>query len=453
MENDDEFKSPSGLPLPSRESVERIDNLKASYAEPDEYIETPEGLYKESSDLEGYELDDYTSGDYWDEGYAESNLDEFRDVPQESTTQNVNSERYDDFDALIDTHINNVESGSQVKGPYATNLQNGDLSPLLEDEEDYWSDDDSKSYADEYEDQSEADPLGDDSWLTAFEGAEAKGASENFDQAPEEYTNDFTEESFSEPSFGSSFSKLSKTQKQSDEKPIEDNKRKLTSEDNKGDKPPLKAVILAKFDGLFAQIKSELRGEGDDDYKPSDRQKGESGSRAGSKVAGFFTKLTDTLLKILFIPLGLLSKLPVIGGFFRKLMNPNKVMRAVSVILPLVLVSVGLYIHGNQALLPPKKLTFPDGGAATFSQLSYDRESMTATGVITNTGEVNAEVSPKFVVHSIQPTINPLSLFYPKPNKPCVGDFIEVNIGEKKKVSVKCKVSGFDRKITGELKW
>lgn len=209
-----------------------------------------------------------------------------------------------------------------------------------------------------------------------------------------------------------------------------------------------------KVQETIAQIKSELRG-GDEAPPPSEkapkaaREGGKPSIPLVGKILAPYTWLAMRVMKLLLLVLSPLKKIPGLGKFI----GENVFFKTVSYILPLLILALILNWQGSKPLPPAKAITFPDGGAASIEKFGYDSKTNEAYATIVNEGEVIAEVTPTFKVYSIQPSLNPLSLFFAKPAGTCKGSKVEVPIEEKLKVKVKCEVKGSPKKITGAIKW
>lgn len=207
-----------------------------------------------------------------------------------------------------------------------------------------------------------------------------------------------------------------------------------------------------KVQDTLAQIKSELRGG---DEAPANRapQNDEQEKRQGNgllaKLFSPYTWLAGMVTSLLLKLLSPLKKIPALAGFIA----PNKFFKALGYVLPLVIVALILHWQGSKPLPPAKDISFPDGGSAAVGKFGYDKDNGVAYATVTNTGAVIAEVTPTLYVYSIQPTINPVSFFFPKVNEACVGKPVRVDIGASKKISVPCEVKGSPRKVTGEIEW
>lgn len=165
-----------------------------------------------------------------------------------------------------------------------------------------------------------------------------------------------------------------------------------------------------------------------------------------------YLAIVNLLFKAIQSVLGLFAKIPLIGKPFSWLLQFSHIIRYVATSIPLLLI-IALIVYLNRSAVPPTSSTaLPDQGAASIGQMSYDGDTGTAKGTITNSGEVIATVTPTFTVYSSSP-LSPLSWPFPKERTQCKGVPVKLEIGQSKEVQAKCEdsVSGFFLKTTASL--
>lgn len=202
----------------------------------------------------------------------------------------------------------------------------------------------------------------------------------------------------------------------------------------------------SKLAKLKSDIKSELRGGEEEGARD---EQDDSGPGILALIFKPYSMLADLILKLMLTILAPLKRVPALARFI----GPNLVLKIVSYILPLIIVALILDWQGSKPLPEPRQLKFPDEGAASIEKLVYDEDKSLVGGVLVNDGEVIAEVTVSFYVESIQPSLNPLSFFFPKPNEKCVSEKITIPIGESKEVVTSCPIAGGYKKMTAELSW
>lgn len=266
--------------------------------------------------------------------------------------------------------------------------------------------------------------------------------------------------------------------------PDEDESSDSDEETNEtSNKPSLKdkaAALLSPakakqgISDYFAKINAELHGE--EPPKPDRRSERNSeehdqeeesedpigrSTRSPLKVFGFlapirsfYTAIVNIIFGIITTILGILSKLPLIGFVFKIALEATKVLRAIAQYIPLVFF-IGALVAVSYFSVPRDSLiALPDSGGATFTEFTYDPASNSVTGLITNTGDIIADVQPEFTVKTIQPGLNPVSWVIPEVTSKCVAKSVRVDIDSTTKVTAKCSdaITGFIPRVTGELK-
>lgn len=152
----------------------------------------------------------------------------------------------------------------------------------------------------------------------------------------------------------------------------------------------------------------------------------------------------------------ILAGTPIIGRLFKPFKRFAGFLLPVIILLLLLGIPFGLYTYAGNSIENPPALTFPDGGSAKIGSLKFDESSITASGVIKNTGDVIAEVQPVFTVWTYQFSINPAQWVAYTKLGTCTGDFTTVDIDAKTDVSASCdfdSTTGITPKITGSLNY
>lgn len=185
-------------------------------------------------------------------------------------------------------------------------------------------------------------------------------------------------------------------------------------------------------------------------------------SRGGSKkLFGFLSPiktlymgLVNLIFGIISGILGILAKLPLIGFIFSAALGATQILRGIATYLPLVFVIGGLATISYFSVPRDSQILMPDNGGATFTEFAYDSNTHTVSGLVTNTGDIIAEVQPEFKVMTIQPELNPLTWFMPSETAVCTSDTVWVDIDGAMPITVECSgdITGFIPRVTGELK-
>lgn len=236
--------------------------------------------------------------------------------------------------------------------------------------------------------------------------------------------------------------------------------------------------LRKKFSEVLDQVKADARGEDepvpsdddnnaapeddheepepDDDNNDSVPEKNEKSGRGSgrsgilSPVKKFFSKIVDIFFSPLMFILGLLSRIPIVGKFVKPLMNATKILRSIAGMIPVILVIGICAVVSFMSVPRSSTISLPDEGSANFSQFSYTNGR--AEGTIQNTGNIIADVSARFTVYTIQPSINPKDWFVPRPAAQCSSKPVSVDIDGDKKITASCgEVKGFIPRVSGEL--
>lgn len=162
-----------------------------------------------------------------------------------------------------------------------------------------------------------------------------------------------------------------------------------------------------------------------------------------------FYKFLERLGKLI---LEFLARIPIIGIPFKLLLNllqkiPQVFSIVSSLFLPLLL--VGLFIIINSIIYKTEQnILLPDEGSATFNNFNYDFESKTASGVITNTGNIIVESTPVIRVYSYKPNFNPISWLTYSLMGECVSEStITTDIDSITELSLPCAMNSTPNKI------
>lgn len=340
-----------------------------------------------------------------------------------------------------------------------------------EDEDDNTDDDDDEGFQwiDNDDDEDEEAP-DDDSQDEDEPEIEANDDSE--DELPED---------FMEPP------KLQK-RKKIEEKPEEEEPAEAfedSDEDSQqNDKPSILDKVKNKFNLIKKQVLADMHGEEipedeDEDDIPSyakplekDDENDEDSSshedqpskdKKGIKkpnfknpfkfVGTFYKKIVDIIFSVLTTILSILSKIPIIGRIFKPLLQMTRFLKKLAGMTPIILLLV-IVILANFFMVPRSvSMTMPDNGSATFDSFSYDKKTSTASGVVSNTGEIIVDAYPEFEVWAWNPQLkNPKSWVLQQPVKTCKVDPISVDITNKSKVSSKCgEIKGFFPRVAGSI--
>lgn len=226
----------------------------------------------------------------------------------------------------------------------------------------------------------------------------------------------------------------------------------------------IKEQVLADARGeeIPASSKSSRKAQDEDELEDDDTQEeqdiprgSKKNSGRGKKKQGFISKAYNLVVNFFFgiltSILGILSKLPLIGKFFKPILAATKILKAIASIMPIVFIVLIMGLSYYFSVPSSFSAEFPDEGSATFS--SFEFKDNKASGVITNTGEVILdEISPTFKIYSIKPSLNPLSWFTAKEVGSCKAKPATVDIDNSEKVSATCKnIDGLLPRASGVL--
>lgn len=245
------------------------------------------------------------------------------------------------------------------------------------------------------------------------------------------------------------------------------------------------AAIKDSIGDYFAKIKAELHDEdppsprssrkkpADEEDLSSENEEEEDGTegdeedqrrnpKRGSRnpfgflspIKTLYMGLVNLIFGVISAVLGILSKLPLIGFIFSAALGATQILKGIAQYLPLVFVIGGLATVSYFSIPRDSQMIMPDNGGATFTEFVYNSDSHTVSGLVTNTGDIIAEVQPEFKVMTIQPELNPLTWFIPSETSVCVSDTVWVDIDDATQITVECSgnVTGFIPRVTGELK-
>lgn len=271
---------------------------------------------------------------------------------------------------------------------------------------------------------------------------------EDFMEGFDDDLDDETEEEPIDEAENTSLKKLKKNKEPSDRKKLFKSKwedfKKQAAVELHGEDPSKK--VPAKDEDKKLHQKEEPHEQEDDednDTTPRTNNKGiklppfKKLNKPVKWLASFYHKIINFIFGVLDGVLGFLGKIPLIGWPFRKLRELTKILKMVANAIPLMIV-LGICIYVNLHTAPTETtLELPDQGAATFGQFTW--EDGKASGTIKNTGETIVQTEPQFTIYTLQPTLNPISWFKPKPSTTCVGKLVQVPIDGEMIVNANCK--------------
>ena len=198
-------------------------------------------------------------------------------------------------------------------------------------------------------------------------------------------------------------------------------------------------------------LKGDEEPEGESTQAPLSKKKSDKKKKPGknkkAKKASIFTRISEGIFRSLTL-------IPFIGKIFKPLQRFAKYLFPVVALFLLLAIPLGLYFIAGSAIATTATTTFPDSGSATLSDLSFNQNTMTASGKILNTGSVIADVTPVFTVWSYEISLNPSKWVAYQNLGTCTGAIVSVNIDSSVNVSAKCafaKVSGITPKVSGKL--
>lgn len=179
--------------------------------------------------------------------------------------------------------------------------------------------------------------------------------------------------------------------------------------------------------------------------KPLSKRGGKRSS--GKRNKSPITKLSEGLFRILTL-------IPFIGRIFKPLQRFARFLVPVLILILVLAIPFGLYSFAGNSIENPPILTFPDGGSAVISDFKFDQATMTASGTITNTGDVIADVKPVFSVWAYELGLNPSKWLAFQELGTCEGEEVSVDIDGTAEVSAKCDfetIDGITPKASGSL--
>lgn len=131
-----------------------------------------------------------------------------------------------------------------------------------------------------------------------------------------------------------------------------------------------------------------------------------------------------------------LASIPLLGLLFKPLLLLGSLGSLILALVPVVGLLVILLFVVNGSVPGGNSVTGPDGAAASISDFSYSEGNVTA--VVTNSGEVVANVVPELTVWSYNPFAGGSLLAFDKVAT-CTGEEISVDIDAEATASVACE--------------
>jgi len=181
----------------------------------------------------------------------------------------------------------------------------------------------------------------------------------------------------------------------------------------------------------------EAEENSEDEDKPKRKNSGRKGGSSKKRGGGRVAKASAGLVRALTL-------IPFVGRFFKPLEKISQFFLPLLVLLLIIGIPMGLYTVALNSIANPTTITFPDEGSAKIGQFKFDKDTMTASGTVTNTGDVIADVKPVFTVWSYHISADPRNWAAFKKVGTCEGAQVSVPIDGTKQVSVKCDVKGLD---------
>lgn len=145
-----------------------------------------------------------------------------------------------------------------------------------------------------------------------------------------------------------------------------------------------------------------------------------------------------------------LTALPLVGGAFKALFKLGALGVILLSLIPVVALLAGLYFYLLSTVPSGNSITGPDGAQASLSSLQYS--DGTASGLITNSGDVVATVTTTFSLWVYNP-FGGGSLFAFDEVGSCEAQEIAVDIDSESTVSTPCELSapGLLSRVSGEI--
>lgn len=419
------------------------------------------------------QLEDDTDDESVSESKDSDRVLESHDEPDEDNEEDQSESTYEDEDAdsdedLDDDQWNKILSVFSDETPDSSSDREVNSSTYDDDEED-----------DDEEDEEFAPPPEDDFVPPAnpfaipeeFATEDSDELPHLEDEEPDEEVED--DESIEEPAVEpkkakkpSAFSAASLKEKVSDY--LAGIKAELHGEDppkKKSEAPKTEdEESISELEREYAKLLDSEKDSSDGEEESEDgshEDKPEKSGKKGGGIFGFLSPVKSLYMGIVNLIfgvisgiLGILAKLPLIGFIFSAALGATHVLKAIATYLPIVFI-IGVMAAVSYFSIPREAtIALPDSGGASLSKMTFDSESNTATGVITNTGEIIAPVEPEFTVYTIQPGINPLTWFMPEPTATCFSGEVSVDIDAMETVAIECsgEITGFIPRVGGELK-
>lgn len=283
------------------------------------------------------------------------------------------------------------------------------------------------------------------------------------DDESDEITDDFNDENDTED-------KVETIIPDSDSEEPEKRKKKKPDKDKKtgfGEKwEKIKKQIMSDFKGEdnnpiseidVAEDENEEASEDVDDEKTDKKPKNKKGKKPKifssifNPLKKLYISLTDILFNTLNGILGFLGKIPIIGKPFKWLKQFTKPLKIIAQSVPLMLIVIIIVIVNLNYVKSSVDVALPDNGSAVLSSFSYDSDTNTAMGAITNTGGTVIEVIPEFTVYAYSPSLNPKTWILPVEQFTCTGNIVTVETGETADVTSSCgkSPSGMFPRVSG----
>lgn len=149
-----------------------------------------------------------------------------------------------------------------------------------------------------------------------------------------------------------------------------------------------------------------------------------------------------------------LGKIPFIGKIFNPLIKVASVALTVLLLLPLLLIPLIVYNVAVNTVPNEAELLLPDNGSVIIANVNFDKSTQTANALITNTGDIIAEVTPEFTIWIYELGLNPATWVKFSPFDTCIGESTVVDIDTSVEVQVECsfdEIPGIEARASAEL--
>lgn len=222
-------------------------------------------------------------------------------------------------------------------------------------------------------------------------------------------------------------------------------------------------------ESFFDELEDEDNNETDegnqeqsDEKKPNgskkEREKGKKNLKKipilGSLYGLFksaYSKVADLFFALIMFVLGIGSRLPYVGRFFKIAMEATTIVRRIAKAFPVLFLIVVLAIVNRGSVDSSVNSDLPDEASVNITDFSLDGDK--ASAVVTNNSDISVNAEVDLSIYTWQPGINPKTWILHQKSSTCSPAFIEINSGDSADIEVTCKKEkGLFPRVSGEAR-